>query len=332
VREVLPEVRRLTRLDRALVVSPQLVVPGGLDVERFDCDGFADGAELARLFAAFFAKAPPRYAWYNASAPEAWQRNRVIDAIDLMPPEELQTSTIYRDVLLPGGLAHCRQPRALLCEGPTLLGWFGAFHDDTPDTRARSLLARLLRPFHRRLATDRRLHEIGRQEAAMHAGLDALGCPAFCVDTRGTIREANAAGRALLQTRHGDVRRGLEAAARGGTDILQVELVDLGRGAGAWLALVRGTRDAQVSACLAAAQQRWVLSARQREILAHVVEGAANASIAQLLGVSLRAVEQHVTALLNKAGVGTRAALVAATLAPSENRSTSGVRAPRTGS
>ena len=66
---------------------------------------------------------------------------------------------------------------------------------------------------------------------------------------------------------------------------------------------------------VAAGGTRWTLSQRQVAVLEHVARGLANATIAALLGVSERAIEHHVTALLQRAGVTNRAGLVAAVLA-----------------
>ena len=52
-----------------------------------------------------------------------------------------------------------------------------------------------------------------------------------------------------------------------------------------------------------------VLTAREREILAHVAEGATNREIGTLLGISTRTVEAHRDSLMRKLGVRTVAGL-----------------------
>jgi DNA-binding NarL/FixJ family response regulator len=59
------------------------------------------------------------------------------------------------------------------------------------------------------------------------------------------------------------------------------------------------------------ASARWDLTPRQTEVLDLVAQGHANRTIAELLGCSTRTVEVHVTALLEKAGLESRAALIA---------------------
>jgi DNA-binding NarL/FixJ family response regulator len=55
---------------------------------------------------------------------------------------------------------------------------------------------------------------------------------------------------------------------------------------------------------------RWQLTSRQREILQQIVSGQTNAMIAADARTTERAVELHVTKLLDRAGVDNRAALV----------------------
>jgi DNA-binding NarL/FixJ family response regulator len=59
---------------------------------------------------------------------------------------------------------------------------------------------------------------------------------------------------------------------------------------------------------------RWQLTPRQGEVLGLVSRGLANATIAAALGCGDRAVELHLTALFDRAGVESRAALVARVL------------------
>ena len=59
---------------------------------------------------------------------------------------------------------------------------------------------------------------------------------------------------------------------------------------------------------------RWGLTPRQREVLALLVEGRSNLGIAAELGIREATVEVHVSAVLRRAGVGQRAAVVAAAL------------------
>lgn len=57
--------------------------------------------------------------------------------------------------------------------------------------------------------------------------------------------------------------------------------------------------------------ERWGPTVRQTEVLRHVLEGVSNKEVALRMGVSPRTVEVHVTALLDKANVDSRARLIA---------------------
>jgi DNA-binding CsgD family transcriptional regulator len=61
---------------------------------------------------------------------------------------------------------------------------------------------------------------------------------------------------------------------------------------------------------LALATTVWTLTPRQRQVLEMIVRGEPTKAIAAELGCSKRAVELHVTALLDRSGVDSRSALV----------------------
>ena len=82
-----------------------------------------------------------------------------------------------------------------------------------------------------------------------------------------------------------------------------------------WLAVLRGpTHDPRIARAIALAASRFRLTPRQREVLHLVLRGDANTTIAAALTISERAVEQHVSAMFDRAAVNSRAALVAAVL------------------
>jgi NarL family two-component system response regulator YdfI len=66
-----------------------------------------------------------------------------------------------------------------------------------------------------------------------------------------------------------------------------------------------------ISGRLAQAVREWELTRRQRDVLAKVACGNANKVIALTLGVSVRTVEVHLTAIFVKARVASRAELLA---------------------
>ena len=62
---------------------------------------------------------------------------------------------------------------------------------------------------------------------------------------------------------------------------------------------------------LRAAIERWRLTDREAEVVEFIAEGEANKAIAALLDVSTRTIEVHVTSVLRKATVDSRARLIA---------------------
>lgn len=71
-------------------------------------------------------------------------------------------------------------------------------------------------------------------------------------------------------------------------------------------------RVLEVEGRLERAMTAWKLSPRQEEVLRHLVGGRDNQEIARELGCSLKTVEAHVTALLDRADEPSRLAVVAA--------------------
>jgi DNA-binding CsgD family transcriptional regulator len=74
---------------------------------------------------------------------------------------------------------------------------------------------------------------------------------------------------------------------------------------------VDGSTRADVDTRLVAMRAIWSLTARQSEVLRHVVEGASNKEIAERLDCAENTVELHMTRLLQKAGLSSRARLIA---------------------
>jgi DNA-binding NarL/FixJ family response regulator len=73
-----------------------------------------------------------------------------------------------------------------------------------------------------------------------------------------------------------------------------------------------GATDAE--ARLAVASRRWTLTPRQAQVLEQISRGLSNAQIADQLGCAEATVEIHVSRVLDRAGVDSRASLLAALL------------------
>lgn len=310
---VMPELRGLLGTESVLAykVSERAT---GWQVDIFHHDGFRRAAEFGRRLLAFLATAPARFAWYNAVRPEPGQRNRVLEAVGRIPPGQYETSPLYRDVMAPLGLERHTQLRVLVCDGPALLAWVGTFHPGPVRPGQHRLLAAVVPALRRRLTIEQRLHSAPRTQVALEAALDHIAAPTFVVDHRGGVHETNAAARALLSTRYATVIYSLRDAVARRPSELTFELTPLRENGScvAFLAVLSAdTLSERIAGRVMTSAARWSLTPRQHQVIELVAQGMANATIAATLGIGERAVELHVSAILDRAGVESRAALIA---------------------
>jgi DNA-binding NarL/FixJ family response regulator len=146
----------------------------------------------------------------------------------------------------------------------------------------------------------------------LDAALEAIGRAAIVVDASGNVLQANSVARAMLAEREG-MRDALRALVRAGgaehPDWSSTPVETNGHGV-EHLVVARAA-CVGISGRLAQAVREWELTRRQRDVLAKVACGNANKVIALTLGVSVRTVEVHLTAIFVKARVASRAELLA---------------------
>jgi DNA-binding CsgD family transcriptional regulator len=146
---------------------------------------------------------------------------------------------------------------------------------------------------------------------ALSAALELLEEPAFVVDAAGAVALANAAGRARMSADPAAAQRIGELIATPTTGSARVvPLAGEGGPVGALVIEGRGP-EARAQARLDAMATDLSLTRRQREILTLVSRGLSNRGIATALSISEATVEQHVGTLMQRAGVESRAALIA---------------------
>ncbi len=313
---MLGSMRELLELDGMLCTTP-VERTSGWGVDRFDVDNIPNPTKFRHLTLQYLQHAPRRIGWFDPVRPESEQRNLAFDLGELCTPEEHKASRGYREVLLPIGLHRHHVIRSLICDGGSLLAWFGGFSASAIDRRQRELLNTLVPTLRRRLATEQRLGAVARTSAALEAALEQLGVPAFVVGSNGRVHESNEPGRLLLQTRRSEVSQAVRAALAKKASPLEFELTRLGMAGTSehWLAVLRSkTSSVRITQAVARACTRFKLSPRQKDVLALVVQGESNATIATTLGVTERAVELHISAMLERAGVENRASLVSTVL------------------
>ena len=148
----------------------------------------------------------------------------------------------------------------------------------------------------------------GARETALSAldvALGAIEVPAIVVDLGGTVLHA--------RNRRG-VTESLMRAIAGAPADMDWHLTPL-RGRErrhGFLAILRDpAREAPTAGSLGAAVRRWHLTRRQAEVLDLVARGFTNALIAHELGIGEGTVEFHLSAIFDKAGVDSRAMLMA---------------------
>lgn len=304
--------------------------------------GFTQSASV--LFEMFDAALPPagtRFGYYDPEKPPLAQRNRPLrlspvgmseplralpitgdgtgplwERLELSEAEWEQSRTQFSGRILELyrrlGLEHMAQLRVLVCEGDTLLGWVGAFRTEPFTERDQRLMQALTPAFQRRMAQERRLREAGLLGPALGAALEVLGRPAWVVTFNGRVMHTNKAGQARweqdAQGLAAQVRECLRSPPGTGPLFSSGPLRTPGL-PDHYLVLDPGPPMDPTSR-LPVLTQRWGLTAREAQVLEHVVQGETNKAIALHLGCAERTVEVHVTHLLNKAQVESRSALI----------------------
>jgi DNA-binding CsgD family transcriptional regulator len=191
------------------------------------------------------------------------------------------------------------------------------FQPDPFTAHQKTALAAVVGALQKRLTLERLVGHGARQAAALDAALEAIGRPAFVASAQGAIHEVNASARELLERSGADVRRALvdAIARRPSRYAFDLTPLRISGSVACHLAVLRDDAfEARHAICATVAATRWGLTPRRRQVLEMVVRGMANATIAAELAVSERAVEGHVSAIFDRAGVENRAALVAAVM------------------
>jgi DNA-binding NarL/FixJ family response regulator len=284
----------------------------GLATEFLYADAFpAD--RFRRHFDEYLADKTFGWAGYNPIRPEPSQRNLVLDMRELSRWRDPRTVPLVRDVFPKWGLAGEDQLRVLLCDGPSLLAWVGAFQRGGFDARQKRLLKRLVPTLRKRLLVERAISGASRMRAVLDTALESIGGAAFVVNASGAISQANEAGRLLVA---GDRRGTLEALRaaiqmRGASGSYEATRVSSPGAPDEYLVIAKRPSRVRAEPRAAVAAARWSLTIRQSQVLALVAQGLQNRTIAAKLGIAEGTVEVHLTAIFDKVGVKNRSALVA---------------------
>ena len=251
-------------------------------------------------------------AWggFNSIRPESEQRDVVLidTEVDALTGG---VSTLARAALYPRlGLAttDCCM-RVVVCEGSSALGNVSLVQPAAFDAHQRALFQRLVPSFRKRLAFERMVSQSELADASMVVALDAIPAAAWLVGPTGAIQYANTAGRARLDADRAATYGALLAATRAPHEATQFKVAALRSGGGLAHIVVENAARAAATE-LGFATKRLGLTPAQGRVFEQVLAGASNGSIAAQLGIAERTVEAHVTAILVKAQVPSRAALI----------------------
>lgn len=313
VERILPKLHELLHADQSVAYR---AVP---DDRSFALDSYA-GVGLPAPFqhelAGLLKRSTREWGVYNPARPQAAQRNIVLRPESLVDSRDTFLRTpVAQQLFVPFELHRQDQIRVLICDGPVLLTWIGGFRAQAFTNLEVELLGTLVTPLLRRLKLERQLSQSEVLQHGLTAALEALPSAAFLTRADGRIEFANALGREQMAVRGKSLTAELRAAlanpsASVASSILRVMPLNT-RGLCKYALVILESQRASNKDRLAAASRGWCLTARQAEVLACVASGDTNKEICAKLELAEITVEKHMSALLQKAKVENRAALVA---------------------
>ncbi|MDB4937051.1 MAG: Transcriptional regulator, LuxR family [Labilithrix sp.] len=246
---------------------------------------------------------------YDGLHPAPAQRDRVLRSADLAELTHGRSREVETLLYPRLGMGGEDTMRVLVCDGPVLLAWLGIVQPEPTTERQRELLTRLVPAFRRRLVFDRALGASTLTTTALAAALERVQGAAWVLAARGRLLHANAAGQARIDADPSGTRAALEACTAGrGEPRFDIVAIAGPNGDGGHIVIEKVDPAGARNVPDAAARLR--LTPAQTRVLERVALGASNATIAAELGVAERTVEAHVTAILVKAQVSSRAALI----------------------
>lgn len=269
--------------------------------------GWPAPVDLKAELGAHYRRHGERAGAYDPLRPAVEQRNVVLGERELAPTRSAATRGLCQRL----GVAHFPQMRVLVCDGSMLLAWVGTTREEDFSDEEHRLLHGLVPSLRARLGMHRML-EAGAVQG-LDAAVDEIDAPAFMMTAKRVVAHTNAAGAALLRTRRAEtlarIDQAIDRPERGSGDVGR-QVRACGSGAPFWLVVLRASR-ARGLVELEDASRRWSLTRRERDVLALVARGHANKDVATKLGCAVATVEIHVSAILRKAGVDSRAQVVA---------------------
>jgi DNA-binding CsgD family transcriptional regulator len=250
-------------------------------------------------------------AWgaYNAISPEPSQRNRVLDTSQIDVLTQGRQRGIAQVVFKRLGALGNDAMRVLVCDGPSLLAWVGILQPQKTTARQRALFEHVVPAFRKRLAFDRTVSETALASGAVVAALEHVSGAAWLLGPGGRVDHANTAAHARLENDRTGTLAALARCVAGIPEPRFTVMAVRGGGGRAGHVVVEALTRAETHG-IPRAVSRLGLTPAQTRVLERIARGASNAAIASELKVAERTVEAHVTAILEKAQVPSRAALI----------------------
>jgi DNA-binding CsgD family transcriptional regulator len=292
----------------------------------------SSGADLLVDVDEWMHRSPKRWALYDPSAPEPRQRNAVVNVgryLDLVAKEaegkDLRALGVNRQAVAlarerltraerlrgTSWLFRQHQLRSLICDGSQLLAWVGAVDCAPFGPREEALLRAVVPALQRRLSLERRLGDALLFASGLVAALEAVAAPAFLIDATGRVRHANPEGQAWLEQQGAQALERLQRAGKGLPSGFRVTPLHTA-GVPPHALAIWERPDEGDARRLEAFATRLTCTPRERQVLALLIRGEANKTIAAELQCSAKTVELHLTHLFRKARVTSRAQLAAA--------------------
>jgi DNA-binding CsgD family transcriptional regulator len=305
--QLLPQIRQLIGLERICAYGVSDTESGHLQLDYFNADGF-DARPLAGAFDAMLAKGDRRWGLYDPVRPEPAQRNRAVSTPDLMPHDQMEKLPLMQ---LFRRLDLGEQPlRVLVCDGPVMLAWIGFWSERiAAEPRERRLLQALVPTLGKRLLIEQQLGHARLTYAAMGAALEQIPGAAFVTDGAGRVLHANRPGREALDADPRGLHEQLLRALAGEPGEMAVSSLEEHGAPSHHLIVRRAASGDRVR--VAELARFYGLTARQEAVLELLLEGHSNKAIAARLYCAERTIEAHVTAILDRAGAGSRSELLA---------------------
>lgn len=251
-----------------------------------------------------------QWAGYSAVRPESAQRDVVLTASEIDVLTQGKSCAIRAELSPRLGVADDDCMRVLVCDGSNMLASLSCLQPTPIAERQRMLLDRVVPGLRRRLEFDRMVAQASLADSAIVVALDAIPGAAWLVGPNREIRYANAAGRARLDSDRTCTYDALIAATIAPTASSQFKVATVRTATSATHIVVENADPSAGANDIVAAVKRLGLTPAQGRVFEQVVGGSSNATIAAELGVAERTVEAHVTAVLVKAQVSSRAALI----------------------